>query len=166
MENYTNYTNYSNNENNQINTKQFRLSPSEKKLLCLMLIKQRECIKKDLRMSILQIIKFLGNSNTKTNLLGIFDLNKCCEYNSSINDKYSNNFYINNKKIAIHRLLYINFVDDLDDNIYLKHKCNNKNCCNINHIEKANINANYNKHEIYRIPTNNKNDKIIINLND
>jgi hypothetical protein len=152
--------------NQKNNAEQYKLSPLEKKLLCLMLIKQHNPNKKDLKMSIIQLIKFLGNCNIGDNVLGIFDLNKCCEYNSSANDKYSNNFYINNKKIAIHRLLYINFVDDLDDNIYLKHKCINKNCCNINHIEKANINTYNNKYEIYRIPTNNKNDKIIINLND
>ena len=45
------------------------------------------------------------------------------------------NFYFNGNKMALHRLLYLNFIDDLHDNIYLSYKCNNEGvCCNINHL--------------------------------
>lgn len=152
---------------NQINnTNNIKLSINQKKLLCLMKVRQLDCKKYNLKMSVLQLVKFIMICNSDDNLLGIFDLNKCCLYSSSCNNKYGNNFYMNNKKIAIHRLIYINFINDLDENVYLKHKCMNKNCCNINHIEKANLNINEAKYEIYKIPSNNNNDKIIINLND
>ena len=49
------------------------------------------------------------------------------------------NFYFNGRKIALHRLLYINFKGNLRDNDYLEYTCNNKGkCCNINHIIKKN----------------------------
>jgi hypothetical protein len=48
------------------------------------------------------------------------------------------NFYLKKKKIALHRILYINFIDDLNDKQYLKFTCNNPGkCCNINHISKV-----------------------------
>ncbi len=47
------------------------------------------------------------------------------------------NFYFRNKKVALHRLLYSNFVAPLDSSEYLKFNCDNKGiCCNINHYEK------------------------------
>ena len=46
------------------------------------------------------------------------------------------NFYFNKKKMALHRLLYINFIGNLYDNSYLQFTCKNKGaCCNINHIK-------------------------------
>ena len=49
------------------------------------------------------------------------------------------NFFYNKKKHALHRLLYLNFIDDINDNEYIKYKCNNKGkCCNINHFYKIN----------------------------
>jgi len=45
------------------------------------------------------------------------------------------NFFFNGKKQALHRLLYNNFVNDVNDNEYLKFTCENKGqCCNIYHI--------------------------------
>ena len=47
------------------------------------------------------------------------------------------NFYFNKKKIALHRLLYINYVEDVSPNEYIKFLCDNKGkCCNINHMKK------------------------------
>jgi hypothetical protein len=47
------------------------------------------------------------------------------------------NFYFKNKKVALHRLLYSNFVAPLDTSEYLKFNCENKGiCCNVNHYEK------------------------------
>ena len=58
-------------------------------------------------------------------------------------DKHSYiNFYFNRKKHALHRLLYINYIDNLEDNEYIKFKCNNKGkCCNISHFYKNNKNT-------------------------
>lgn len=48
------------------------------------------------------------------------------------------NFYLKGKKLAIHRILYINFVGDLKDSQYLKYTCNNSGkCCNINHFYRV-----------------------------
>ena len=49
------------------------------------------------------------------------------------------NFYFGKKKHALSRLLYINYVNELDESEYIKFKCNNKGiCCNVNHIYKLN----------------------------
>lgn len=51
------------------------------------------------------------------------------------------NFYFRHKKVALHRLLYINFVDKLSDNEYLKYTCAHKGfCCNVNHLRKFKYN--------------------------
>ena len=47
------------------------------------------------------------------------------------------NFYFRNKKVALHRLLYSNFVAPLDSTEYLKFTCVNKGvCCSVYHYEK------------------------------
>jgi hypothetical protein len=73
----------------------------------------------------------------------IFDENKCCLWNGYITNEHNANkgiyinFFFKSKKVALHRLLYINFVDELLDNEYLKFTCENKGkCCNIMHLKK------------------------------
>jgi len=73
----------------------------------------------------------------------IFDNLSCCiwtGYITNVNNKMKGtyvNFYFKNKKVALHRLLYSNFVSPLDDNEYIKFSCNNKGtCCTLNHYEK------------------------------
>jgi hypothetical protein len=47
------------------------------------------------------------------------------------------NFYYNSRKVALHRILYSNYIGNLTDNEYLKFSCENKGrCCNIKHIQK------------------------------
>ena len=72
----------------------------------------------------------------------IFDKNTCCMWNGYITNMNNSNkgtyvnFYFRNKKVALHRLLYSNFVAPLDSSKYLKFNCDNKgSCCNINHYE-------------------------------
>lgn len=66
---------------------------------------------------------------------------KCVIWNGYITqgkNKYINFFY-NGKKIALHRLLYINFVGELDEHSYLTYICENSGiCCNVNHIKIKN----------------------------
>lgn len=51
------------------------------------------------------------------------------------------NFYFRKKKVALHRLLYENFVGELSKTEYLKFTCDNKGkCCNINHLKKFSYN--------------------------
>lgn len=68
---------------------------------------------------------------------------KCCVwtgYVTNVNNLMKGtyiNFYFRKKKAALHRLLYINFIGELDDSEYLKFSCDNKGmCCNINHLRK------------------------------
>lgn len=52
------------------------------------------------------------------------------------------NFYFRKKKVALHRLLYINFVGLLEDDEYLKFTCENKGkCCNVHHMKKFKYNT-------------------------
>lgn len=69
--------------------------------------------------------------------------NECSLWNGYIttiknDDKNSYiNFYYNRKKFALHRLLYQNYIGDLNDSEYIKFNCCNKGkCCNINHFYK------------------------------
>ena len=73
----------------------------------------------------------------------IFNNKNCCIWNGYITNMNNSNkgtyvnFYFRNKKVALHRLLYSNFVAPLDSSEYLKFNCDNKGiCCNINHYEK------------------------------
>jgi len=63
--------------------------------------------------------------------------NECSLWKGYITNNKSKyvNFYFNGNKLALHRLLYLNFISNIDDNIYLSHTCKNGGiCCNINHI--------------------------------
>lgn len=73
----------------------------------------------------------------------IFTPNICTLWQGYVTDrKKSNkgsyvNFYFRRKKIALHRLLYINFMGPLQENEYVRFRCKNKgHCCNINCLEK------------------------------
>jgi hypothetical protein len=73
----------------------------------------------------------------------IFDKEKCCIWQGSVaninNDNKGTyvNFYFNKNKVILHRLLYINYINDLHENEYIKFKCENKGlCCNVNHYKK------------------------------
>lgn len=91
-----------------------------------------------------RISKFIKSS--------IFDINKCSIWEGYVTNGNNNfkgiyiNFYFNKKKMALHRLLYINYMGILSDNEYLKFSCENKGrCCNINHMKKYSYNINYTK---------------------
>lgn len=82
-----------------------------------------------------RLCKYLGVS--------IFDENICSLWKGYVtNTKKTHkgvciNFYFNHKKIALNRLLYVNFVGELADNEYLKFSCENKGkCCNVTHLKK------------------------------
>jgi hypothetical protein len=82
---------------------------------------------------------------------------ECCIWSGYIiNSKTDNkncyiSFFIKNKKKALHRLLYYNFIGELNDNEYLKFTCQNKGkCCTLKHF--------------YKVPNDNK--KIINNIEE
>lgn len=73
----------------------------------------------------------------------IFDENICCLWDgyvtntNNINKGIYINFYFKGNKMALHRLLYVNFVGPLSSNEYLKFNCDNKGrCCNVMHLKK------------------------------
>ena len=112
----------------------------------------------------------------------IFNNKNCCIWKGYITNENNNkrakyiNFYYNHKKIALHRLLYINYVGNLKKNEYIKYTCKNKGkCCNINHIKKIskkhkkidnNIKNNTTKNNDNKNNKNNKNNDNNDNDND
>ncbi len=77
----------------------------------------------------------------------VFEKDECCLWEGYITNLHKQNkgtyvnFYYGGKKVALHRLLYINFVEDLSPDEYLKFNCENKgSCCNINHLKKFKYN--------------------------
>lgn len=124
--------------------------------------KQRESITPNKKLSI-QDFKRLNKYIDKS----IFD-DKCTIWNGyktilnkTTNASY-NNFYFNGKKHALHRLLYVNFVGDLEDCEYIKFNCSNKGqCCNVNHLTKIQNNKKYIKHREKKEETLNNNYKVI-----
>ncbi len=87
-----------------------------------------------------RITKNLNNS--------IFDIIDCSiwkGYITNINNKNRGtyiNFYFKKKKVALHRLLYNNYIMQLSNNEYIKYTCKNKGkCCNINHMKKFEYNT-------------------------
>jgi hypothetical protein len=90
-------------------------------------------------------------------------INECslwCGYITQFKDNSPYiNFFFNGKKQALHRLLYYNFIDDINDSEYLKFNCNNKGkCCCINHIVK--IKNNNEQHTIEPSIIIQNNDKV------
>jgi hypothetical protein len=86
-----------------------------------------------------RMCKYINNS--------IFDENECTLWNGYVTNNNNNtkgkyiNFYFRKKKVALHRLLYNNYVQPLGDNEYLKFSCENKGkCCNIHHLNKFEYN--------------------------
>ena len=67
---------------------------------------------------------------------------KCCIWKGYVANIDTNksayiNFYFREKKLALHRLLYSNYIGPINDNEYIKFNCKNKGkCCAINHLVK------------------------------
>jgi len=111
-------------------------------LLKELLVKQLKNIcptKKLLFSDIKRISKFLNES--------IFYENKCSLWHGYITNEKNQakgtyiNFYFNKKKIALHRLLYINYIGEISNNEYIKFSCDNKGkCCSIHHMKKYSYN--------------------------
>lgn len=91
-----------------------------------------------------RIVDFIPNS--------IFSDQCCCwkGYITNINNNKKGtyiNFYYKKKKRALHRLLFINFKDNLENNEYVRFKCDNKGfCCSINCMYKFKCNNYKEKH--------------------
>ncbi len=93
---------------------------------------------------------------------------ECCIWKGYISclGKDLNNFYINfffkDKKVGLHRLLYSNYVGNIDNNEYVRFSCENiGKCCNINHFIKYSTNDNNDDEQIQEnnLDDNDENDK-------
>lgn len=109
---------------NELLNKQLRKIPNEKKLRY-----------SDMK----RMCKYINDN--------IFDENKCVIWDGYITNTNKSdrglyiNFYFKGKKTALHRLLYYNFIGDLEDDEYLKFTCENKGkCCNVHHLQKFKYN--------------------------
>jgi hypothetical protein len=131
----------------ELTTKQLKNIPIERKLYY-----------KDLR----RIIKYIDNS--------IFDDDVCSLWNVFVTNESNSkrgtyvNFFFRGKKVALHRLLFENFIGPLGEDYYLKFSCddmcNNGKCCNVVHMIKYKYNVSSENNDI-----NEKNNKKESNIN-
>lgn len=135
-----------NNNNNNSNSK----NVNNNQLLKELLQKQRKDIPEDKKLYLHDVKRVCKNIKNS-----IFNENECCLWNGYItNLNKANkgtyiNFYFRQKKVALHRLLFINYVDDLSNDEYLKFSCDNKGvCCNVNHLKKFKYNKSPKKNTV------------------
>jgi hypothetical protein len=107
-------------------------------ILCKLIKNQKQNISLEKKLTFSDLKRISSNLSND-----IFDDN-CSLWNgyvTNINSKKNNcyiSFFYKNKKIALHRLLYINFIGELKDDEYLKFNCENKGkCCSLNHLAKS-----------------------------
>lgn len=60
----------------------------------------------------------------------------CWNWIGSRSGRYSD-FYLDNKKMAAHRLMYFIFNFELDDSLSIDHLCRNTHCVNPKHLEQV-----------------------------
>ena len=81
--------------------------------------------------------RIVKNINTS-----IFSPNSCCIWTGYVTNVWNHkstfiNFYFKKRKVALHRLLYNNFIGPISDTEYIKFSCNNRGrCCNVLHFIK------------------------------
>ena len=64
----------------------------------------------------------------------IFNSTKCCLYNGTKKGNYCM-FSFRGKKTSVLRLIYHNYIEDVNTSSRIKHFCKNEGiCCNINHF--------------------------------
>lgn len=91
--------------------------------------KQRKGISKD------KVLYFDDIKRLKKYINGDIFQDDCILWGGTVKKGY-NIFYYRKNKHLLNRLLYINYVNELEDGEYLHMICENNNCCCVNHIEK------------------------------
>merc|ERR1712166_1645454 len=98
--------------------------------------KQRKSCKENKKLTLQDIRRIAKNLKSS-----IFDSSCCSMWDGYITNKNKAskssyiNFYFRHRKVALHRLLYENYVSDIEESQYIKYNCSNKGiCCNINHM--------------------------------
>ena len=131
---------------------------------------QRPLVQENRRLYLSDLKRIARNIRTS-----VFSVNTCCIWHGYItNLQKANkgtyiNFYFHQKKVALHRLLFCNYINDVTDDDYIKFLCQNKGyCCNVNCLKKYKYNStgvcNYNKKTKVLKDNSNKH-KIKINNN-
>jgi hypothetical protein len=121
--------------------------------------KQIKNIDEDKMLSYRDMTRIVKNINTS-----IFAQNSCCIWTGFVTNVWNHkstfiNFYFKKKKVALHRLLYNNFVAPIADTEYIKYSCNNKGrCCNVLHFIKISKDDKDNDDEIINDENNNDDD--------
>jgi hypothetical protein len=112
---------------------------SKKKLLTELCLKQRKHNNDKYQLEINDLTRFLKYVN-----VSIFNTDDCILWTGYLTKCNNNkscyiNYYLNGLKLALHRILYINFIGDLKDKEYLKYSClHSGKCCNLKHFSKVN----------------------------
>ena len=114
---------------------------NQDELFNYMVLHQRKSVNPEFKLNFKDIRRIIKHTN------GCSIFNKtCCQWDGYVtyNKTYYINFYLHGRKIALHRILYINFINNLFENNYLTFKCNNKgscislNCICIKKLKKSN----------------------------
>ena len=109
---------------------------SKKTIMCEMINNQLKNIRQDKKLSYNDIKRIVKNIDSS-----IFG-DDCCMWNGYIANLQDNksayiNFYFREKKLALHRLLYYNYVGPIDHNEHIAFSCNNRGkCCTLKHLIK------------------------------
>jgi len=108
-------------------------------LLVELLQRQRKDVPTDKKLFLNDIQRICKNINGS-----IFEEGDCCLWEGYVTNLNKNkkgtyiNFYFKNKKVALHRILYVNYIGELDKNHYIRYTCENKGiCCNVNHLKRC-----------------------------
>jgi hypothetical protein len=125
---------------------------SSETLLKKIMKRQLESVPSDRKLQSKDIMRICKNID-----ISIFDKHSCSMWRghvtnmNNLNKGRYVNFYFRRKKVALHRLMYINFVGELKDDEYLKFNCDNKGiCCNIHHLKKFKYQKIPDKHESHK----------------
>ncbi len=121
-------------------------------------------------------LSFTDLTRISNNLPNDIFSEECCIWSGYVTNLKSNkknsyvSFFYKNKKVSLHRLLYSNYIGNINDNEYIKYTCNNKGtCCTINHMKKVlhdNINQKSDEPNNLDNNTNNNDDNSVKNILD
>ena len=126
--------------------KSISVKGNDNQILKELIRKQLSDVEEDKKLYLQDIQRICKNISTSP-----FNKNDCCLWEGYItNLNKSNkgtyiNFYFRHKKVALHRLLYANYIGPIGNTDYLKYTCKNKGlCCNVFHLEKFKYNKSEN----------------------
>lgn len=141
----------------QINKTYAHNNPTYNRILTELINNQLDYVPEDKKLYHNDIKRIAKNITSS-----IFDENECSLWTGYITNLNKNNkgtyinFYFRKKKVALHRLLYNNYIGPIDASEYIKFKCEHKGyCCNINCVKKHKY-SNSKKTDNEQVETTNK----------